>query len=55
MELSAGFVQLDGYVVGGAILHIIMVRYNTCDSRNPVLHQFHAHPSALCILAKVDL
>ena len=55
MELSAGFVRLDRYVVGGAILHIITVRYDTCDSRNPELHQFRAHPSALCILAKVEL
>jgi len=55
MEPSVGFVQLNRYVVGGAIVHIIMVRYDTCGSQNPEIHQFRAHPSALCILTKVEL
>jgi len=55
MELPTGFVRLNRYVMGGAIVHIIMVQYNTYDSQNTELHQFRAHASPLCILAKVKL
>ena len=49
-----GFVQLDGYIIGEAIMHNFMVN-TTCDSRYLELHRFLAHASPSCILSRVAL
>lgn len=55
MELAAGFMRLNRYVMVYAIVHNFTVQYDICDSQEPELDQFRAHPSLSCILAKVVL